>query len=307
MARKTAKRSKAARFQAGKLSRDTHNIPLESIRHCLKLSPCCSEDLLSYLCKVFRSWADGPGDVVFVALDTETYGQNVREIGLSILDTRDLKCFYPSTESIDLSSVISSYNYITCQSSGKSSKRQFKFGASKRIDIRWVPWLLNKVFQTGSPDPSVTEKRHVIVVGHAIGSDFRSLAKISFLLDAESDVVVVDTSHLWREVFSNITTDWAPALIDVVEWLGISHEHVRLHCAGNDANLTLKVLLKLAMESCSVLEMNTENQEMREMLSTAIEANEVGWPTEIEDMDYEHFREAELEALAREYDPGYSS
>lgn len=145
------------------------------------------------------------------------------------------------------------------------------------------------------------------MVGHAIGPDFRAPARVPFLLDPESDVVVVDTSHLWREVFSNVATDWAPALIDVVEWLGISHEHVRLHCAGNDASLTLKVLLKLAMESCSQVEMDSERRERREILSAVIEANEVGWPAEIEDMDHELFKEAELEALAREYDTRYPS
>ncbi|KAE8452042.1 hypothetical protein EG329_002207 [Mollisiaceae sp. DMI_Dod_QoI] len=285
---------RARGIRAERLRRDRRNVGLDTIKQCLGLYSHCSNESLAYLFSILRSGRYD--DVVFVALDAKAYEHSVREIGISTLDTRDLTSLAPGS---DLSAVISSNNYITQQSKGKSGQRQFKFGTSKRVDLRWVPWLLNKVPRTGSPDPLITEKRNVILIGHAIGTDLSELDKVPFQLDPEIDVLILETSLLCCEAFNGATL-LAPKLVEVVDLLGVSHEHVKLHNAGNDANLTLKVLLKLAVESCASAEMTSQQWERRDLLAAVVEANKVGWPTEIDGMNPDLFKDAEIEAQKRE-------
>ncbi|CZR66260.1 uncharacterized protein PAC_16161 [Phialocephala subalpina] len=245
MAHNQRNRIKATRnIRAEKLRRDQRNVSLEPIRHCLCILDSC-ENSLSYLRSMFHADTN-LDDVVFVALDTEADDQNIRGIGFSLLDTRDLKYVTPGA---DLSTVILSYNYITRQSKGRVQwKQAIQIRHFETYRRARVPWL-NKALRTGSPTPdSSSEERNVIPISHCIGTDFQSLEKICFELDPDIKVPVIDTSYLCREVFNIEKT---PALVDLVEWLGISHEHVALHNTGNDANLTLKVLLKLGMKICS--------------------------------------------------------
>ncbi|KAF8858822.1 hypothetical protein BDZ45DRAFT_743038 [Acephala macrosclerotiorum] len=109
-------------------------------------------------------------------------------------------------------------------------------------------------------DPTITQNRNANLIGHSIGAGFQALKKAAFVLNPKISIPATDTGPLCREVF-NIAKDWTSTLIDLVGWLWVSDEHVRMHCAGNDANLPLKILLMLAMESCDSAEMSAERIE----------------------------------------------
>ncbi|CZR68490.1 uncharacterized protein PAC_18389 [Phialocephala subalpina] len=202
------------------------------------LSSDGSEKSLDRLSSYARSLDREFHDPVFVSLDTEV--EDVRKIGISIFDTRDLTL---ATAKSDLSTVISTYNYIMRQAKGQSGQRKFKFGTSQWIEKRWVPWLLNKDLETGTPDPAIIEPRHVVLIGHSIGSDLQTLECVPLGLNPTIDNPILDAAELCREVF-NLDPAYVLELMDLIEWLEVDHKHVRMHNAGNDANITLKVFLK---------------------------------------------------------------
>lgn len=113
-------------------------------------------------------------DAVLLSIDVEGIYCMTNEIGISILDIRDLK--YPNT---DPNSVVQSFNF-RFQAGSEAEKPTekmvpFRFCVSHRLQRRWLSWLLDKVLRTGSPDVTKTEERKTVLVGHSIVNDLQRL------------------------------------------------------------------------------------------------------------------------------------
>jgi hypothetical protein len=80
-----------------------------------------------------------------------------------------------------------------------------------------------------------------VLVGHGITADLHVLQALGFQFPALLSSVL-DTSRVANEVFEI----WAGSLRDLL--LALQCSFNRLHCAGNDANFTLRALLLLAVE-----------------------------------------------------------
>lgn len=126
------------------------------LRHFLGLST--SEDLST----VGKYLAPDTEDVVFVSLDVEGNQEShdfVREIVISTLHTRDLRTMSAATSP---ESLIRSFNFRFGRESAYSRKPPFLFGQSQCLEKRWIPWVIEKVLSTGSPEEHVTEPRRTV-------------------------------------------------------------------------------------------------------------------------------------------------
>lgn len=183
---------------------------------------------------------------VLVSMDVEGNnwdGQGLRELGIATLDLRELcqeKCCRP---------IIHSTNYIL---SSSASRRKFLFNSSsQRIDGSDMAKLRDVISSNLSiPDPLTKggTYRRVILAGHGVATETRCLEELGLPLDTFPAVVgIVDTC-----TFATRVTNQHLSLEQLIDVVGIPlHRNidfggaVHLHCAGNDANYTLRALLAL--------------------------------------------------------------
>ncbi|CZR68260.1 uncharacterized protein PAC_18159 [Phialocephala subalpina] len=235
-------------------------------------------------------------DPVLVSLDTE--GQLITEFGLSILDTRDLQNLAATD---DLAAAISNHNFILRKRWGRDDKH-FKFGTSKSLEPRWTRWVLEKVLRTGSLDPDCVEPRNVILVGHALAGDLQLLTrqpKGKFDILDFPDIPIIDTSHFGRTFF-DLRSD--PSLVVLANRLGIkkSSRGFYNHNAGNDANMTLKVLIMFAVKSCGEEVTDTQRERM-ELLTKVIETSKPGRWVEVCSEDRDRLNEEHKRTRAEDW------
>lgn len=181
---------------------------------------------------------------VLISMDVEGQASDPShpsELGIATLDLRELcgqKAGWP---------VIHSTNYIL---SRHPSRRKFLFDSSQRIDGQDTAKLRDVISNHLSiPDPLTQEAtyRPVILVGHGVAQEILCLEELSLPLDALPTVVgTVDTNHFASKVISQRLS-----LERLIDFVGIPlHRSAYggadyLHCAGNDANYTLRALLAL--------------------------------------------------------------
>jgi hypothetical protein len=173
-------------------------------------------------------------DIVLIAIDFEntqvmkdacTVETNC-QAGIAILDTKNIK-------QRQLDKLLRTHMFVT----GTTAY------VTKSSDKCWFG-------KTNSASPSklvncirsvVPPERKVAFVGHGIMNDLLVLQALGFQL-SDNYVAFIDTVHVANEVFGC----WAGPLRDLLRELDCPHS--RLHCAGNDANFTLKALLLLAAQ-----------------------------------------------------------
>ena len=192
---------------------------------------------------------------VLISMDVEGNNwdrQRMRELGFATLDLQEFcqkKYCRP---------IIQSTNYIL---SSSASRRKFLFNSSsQRIDGSDMAKLRDLISSNLSiPDPLTkgATYRRVILVGHGVATETRCLEELGLPLDAFPTVVgIVDTC-----IFATKVTKQHLSLEQLIDVVGIPlHRNVdfgganHLHCAGNDANYTLRALLAL-------LEIETRNSD----------------------------------------------
>jgi hypothetical protein len=187
-----------------------------------------------------------------VSIDTEPWinesGERefVRELGISILDTRIL---LDSTIQ-NPHSALSTFNYTTQRNivtkrHGINEKSIFRHGPTQYIEKGWLKWLVRKVLRNGSPDPACTEIRNTILVGHTLSGDLNILGIPrcgKCLLRNFPDLLILDTEYIAKRLLGEKCR-----LNIIMKRLGMIYNGNDLHCAGNDANYTLRVLLMMAI------------------------------------------------------------
>jgi len=183
---------------------------------------------------------------VLICMDVEGNNwdsQGIRELGIATLDLREF-CLEKYCRPI-----IHSNNYIL---SSSASRRKFLFNSSsQRIDGSDMTKVRDVISSNLSiPDPLTkgATYRRIILVGHGVATETRCLEELGLPLDTFPAVVgVVDTC-----IFATRVTKQHPSLEQLIDVVGIPlHRNVdfggavHLHCAGNDANYTLRALLAL--------------------------------------------------------------
>jgi hypothetical protein len=189
-------------------------------------------------------------DPVFVSIDTEApeRGQaplGITELGISILDTRKLL----ETLTNDLSNTLSTFHYETEKYRRDRNPRccPFYFGESQYVDENRTGALVDHVLRTGSTDPSATEVRNTVLVGHGVNADIFTLMKVGKLeLRNFPNLLILDTKVIAEPRFG---------LDQRLKHLLVNYGIPRndLHNAANDAHFTLKLLLMLAVDDGSTV------------------------------------------------------
>ncbi|CAN9224782.1 unnamed protein product [Alternaria sp. RS040] len=171
-------------------------------------------------------------DIVLIAIDFEntqvmkdacTVEKNW-QAGVAILDTKNIK-------QQQLDKLLRTHMFVTSTTAyvTKASNRYW-FG---KTDSASPLKLVNFIRSVVPPE------RKVAFVGHGVMNDLLVLQALGFQFP-DSYVAFIDTLHVANEVFGC----WAGPLRNLLRKLDCPHS--RLHCAGNDANFTMKALLLLA-------------------------------------------------------------
>jgi len=146
----------------------------------------------------------------------------------------------------------------------KSGWQSFAFGQTEWIDRKDLPHILGNILRhrpiRAGTDEDV-ETRRVILVGHAIDNELRIMYVMGIQATGLANITTyVDTQHLLLETFGTIFSlerilrriGWRPdqsaCNANEATWFT-----ARLHNGGNDAALTLTLMLFLAVTPRSVL------------------------------------------------------
>lgn len=181
--------------------------------------------------------AMGSYDGVLVSIDFE-HLENLQQdeslnldtqVGLALLDTRHL-----ATSKSD--EIISTFNFASgSQQYCKKVSKKFLFGKSISIHQRD---LLNSI------QSLIPTSRHIILVGHAVINELQVLKKLK--LDFLEVIAILDTQRIAHQVLPECSP-CGHGLGDLLDEFGCPYD--KLHCAGNDAHFTLRLLLLLAAKS----------------------------------------------------------
>ena len=241
-------------------------------------------------------------DVVFVCVDVESYERShniITEIGISTLDTRELRGIPPGQDGRAWRDVIRARHFRIREHAhlvntdfvaGCADRFEFNDGQSEWISIQDGPRTVASCFRppfsaisstesslpTDSanvtsltprlplPQNSEPEKRNIILVGHDISQDINYLQRLGYNpLNLSSLLEIIDTASLYRALKrDNNARSLGAILLD----LGIAGWN--LHNAGNDAAYTLQALLGIAIRGLGA---KREREERAEDMERKIE------------------------------------
>ncbi|KAI9690943.1 MAG: hypothetical protein M1822_008563 [Bathelium mastoideum] len=197
-------------------------------------------------------------DLIFICIDLEAFEfsrKKITEIGVSILDVRDIKSSFPTPDiSLWLSHIhtrhfrieehaeyVNKVNVHGCPDS-------FDFGSSQWIHLNQIEALMKSIFcvlDKNRPD----EFRNIILVGHDVKNDigfFRSVGISVFSWDTV--IATLDTQKMMPTQTGLCRTLLA---------LGETPEH--LHNAGNDAHYTMRAFLKMVARNTALTSADLDN------------------------------------------------
>ncbi|XXG96625.1 ATP-dependent DNA helicase yku80 [Hypoxylon texense] len=195
------------------------------------------------------------GSVRFVCVDVEAWERAthiVTEIGLAILDTRDIRGVPPGGLGVGYNwfSLVKSYHFRIREHIDKVNHQfvagcpdSFQFGQSYIVSSRDISGILSTVIE----DKESEEKRRIVMVGHDIGQDLKYMTKVGYNIwrvPQFSDEV--DTKSMFQ-VYEKSPN--GRGLQAVCSDLGIPGHH--FHNAGNDATYTLRAMIAMAVSSVS--------------------------------------------------------
>ena len=191
---------------------------------------------------------------IFISIDVEAFEFNqkrVTEIGLSTLDTGDLRGLQPGAKGSNWAAKIRSRHFRIRENGHLLNKvyvegcpDKFNFGQSEWIYEQDAISVLEGCFNP-SPSPlsvSSTKPCKVVLVAHDVAGDLKYLTGIGFdVTQRISDCI--DTSVLYKVARHEIGQT---ALSTLLLQYGIAAKH--LHNAGNDASYTLRVMIAIAVD-----------------------------------------------------------
>lgn len=177
-----------------------------------------------------------PSSMTLIAIDFEN-GLNITssgpsdfEAGLAILDIDDINAIQTGQAA---NQAISTYNLATGHPDYRQkASRRFVFGETVTFD--------HKDEIAAYIESLISRTSRVILVGHDIRNDLQALDSLQVDYSAFQ---ILDTQRIASKMYPRISLNLRAVLLK----LGCPYE--RLHCAGNDANFTLRALLLLAVQT----------------------------------------------------------
>ncbi|KAI9816462.1 MAG: hypothetical protein M1827_001594 [Pycnora praestabilis] len=211
--------------------------------------------------------------VVFISVDVEAYERDhhkITEIGISTLDTRDLKDIAPGDGGKNWHRNIRARHFRIIEHghlhntefvSGCADK--FEFGQSEWISIKDAKQVLSTCFQPpfsriNSEDPKSPieeetrawnedpeEKRNIVLVGHDTSMDIKYLQGMGYNpLNLSNLLEISDTASLFRALKHETDLRSLGMILyefDLTGW--------NLHNAGNDAAYTLQAMITISIKA----------------------------------------------------------
>ncbi|KAF3911194.1 hypothetical protein AA313_de0209905 [Arthrobotrys entomopaga] len=195
-------------------------------------------------------------DTILIAMDFENVHQIIKhdsledvdsQIGFAILDTKNLLDSH--------SPPISTYSFTTGTLKYRQrASQQFLFGRSVGIKKEYLVERIESLFP---------RSRNIVLIGHDTYLDLQALYRLNPGLQTHSSIIgILDTQQIAQSLLllkrddSNFALgDLLPlkkgntnfALEDLLRYFNCPYN--KLHCAGNDAHFTLKLLLILGIHS----------------------------------------------------------
>ncbi|KAH6610758.1 atp-dependent dna helicase 2 subunit 2 [Trichoderma cornu-damae] len=206
-------------------------------------------------------------DVVFLCMDVEAIEMPpnpISEIGIAILDVKDLDGVQPGPGGQNWWQFIKAHHLRTKEYSGLVNHRfvhgcpsLFDFGVSTFPEECELPEAIESVLA-----PYTEEKRQLVFVAHDARQDIKYLSSVGFeVLAIRGLVEQLDTKEIhqaWRE------SEQGKSLQHVLNELLIRSKH--LHNAGNDAVFTLRALIGMAIEEIREKEAKAKGEEYKPAL-----------------------------------------
>lgn len=218
-------------------------------------------------------------NVVFIAVDIESYERDqkkITEIGLAYLDTQLINGMPPGEGGkawMDTISAmhfrISDHSHLENRDFVRGCARHFEFGESSWLSLSDAAAVMERCFRTiprgannkptstassvhvAGEDRDSTTARQVIIVGHTLPGDIRSLQRLGYDPTSATHVIgFVDLATIDCAV--RAAPGRPRALGAMLDGLGILAWH--LHNAGNDAVYTMMALVGLALRHADGVE-----------------------------------------------------
>ena len=190
---------------------------------------------------------------IFITIDLE-YLSNLKhdssqnlnsQVGITILDSRDLISSSPQT-------AISTYNLVTRSPSYcAATTKKYLFGQTITIHQRDILTNLESL---------VLRTRNIILIGHGINNNLKVLQLLNFNLHI-SIRGILDVRRIASQILPNIPITLSSILSE------LRYPFQNLHTAGNDAYLTLRVLLLLTIKEFPEIEVSSNHQEILSALT----------------------------------------
>ncbi|KAF9774796.1 hypothetical protein IL306_007170 [Fusarium sp. DS 682] len=193
---------------------------------------------------------DPDGYDVFICVDVEAIERKpnpVSEIGIAILDTRDIKGVDPKSVGCGWWPLIKTHHLRVYEYAGLRNHQfvrgcpdAFDFGTSTFPTKSQVADSIMKIF-----NPWLNDQRNIVVVGHDVKQDISYFTELGLdLRYLGGHAEPVDTQEI-HQAWCDSTN--GRGLSAVLNDLDIAYKN--LHNAGNDAHYTLCAMLGIALES----------------------------------------------------------
>ncbi|KAK3055350.1 hypothetical protein LTR09_003903 [Extremus antarcticus] len=209
----------------------------------------CLEDLALAL----RTGQGPSRDYVFVSIDFEGgIGAEVKELGVSSFETKQI---FHNAGRLDI------YNEHFSLSRGS---RKSDFSTSTKITTDTLPQVLRDLFES---------QQNIVLIGHGLWSrEIQLMDEYGVELESLSNVVgTIDAAS--QPCFKG------QRLVDTLRANNIPHRPGSLHCAGNDAHYTLRLILALTLKNLSHLdgtpELSNSIEAMRELIARPVSVSDV--------------------------------
>lgn len=200
-------------------------------------------------------------DAVLLCIDCEAFERDQRkvtELGVAVLDTRDLRGVAPGKNGEDWVAKMKYAHFRPVEYARLVNRRfvqgceeGFAFGSSTWIRLADAKKVLESIFATPERLAEVAEfgkefgkaeRRNVVFVAHGVSNDDAYLRALGFQLsDAKNVVRQVDSQRVAGGTKKN-----SMGLKRLLHHLGIKNHG--LHNAGNDAAYTLQAVIVMAVK-----------------------------------------------------------
>lgn len=192
---------------------------------------------------------------VFISVDVESNERchfQVTEIGISVLDTRDLVNTPPGETATNWTTKIRSrhlrvkeYSHVVNHDFVTGCPDRFDFGDSEWASLSELPIVIETCFQH-----FLSQQRNLVLVGHNPSADVRYLHELGVPLfqDLQHSLSVfletVDTAEMFRVSRHEMTVR---SLGHILAAFGVTGWY--LHNAGNDARYTMEAMVLCLLHS----------------------------------------------------------